>query len=159
VNRHRLLALVAALGLALGVAVPASAAPAPCYGTVVIQSVVNYEVRTADGTTFTSFDFTGTHELCLSDGTLVEGTIAGHLDQALTSGGVLTLHFAETLTYGSGTLDFVGDAIANGDVWRGSVRSVGAGTGDLAGISGQGRFWPTSATSFGDVINYVYPRS
>jgi hypothetical protein len=156
-NRRRGIGSVLGMLLTLSLAAPALAAPAACEGVAIIDTMSNLEVRVADGTTFVEFDFTGSHTICLADGSTDIGSIAGHLAQATTSTGLVTIRFFETLTYGDGSLDFRGEAVGNGALWRSAVRSVGAGTGSLTGIHGQGQFWPTSPSSFGDSIAYVYP--
>lgn len=142
-----------------------AAAPVACEGTVQLTGTSNVEARAADGQTFVEFDFTGIHTLCLADGTEVSGTVAGHLAQKTNASGDGTLRFDEILTYdgsapAAGTLSYRGQASFAGDgsKWQGHVRTVGQGTGVLAGIHGQGEFWPTGPTSFGDRISYVYPR-
>lgn len=150
-----LLAAVAAA--AVVVAAPADAAtPLACAGTISLTGVSDLEVRPAGPETFVSFDFTGLHDICLADGSLVTGTVAGHLDQRLAPDGDLTLRFDEVLSYGGGTLAYRGEASLSGSNWQSHVQTVGAGTGVLAGISGQGSFFPTGPTSFADVIHYVY---
>ena len=153
----RLLAAVAAAAAALAVTGPTdAAAPVACAGTVNLTGLSNVEVRVAGPETFLSLDFTGTHDICLADGSLVTGTVAGHLVQRLAPDGDLTLRFDEVLSYGGGTLGYRGEASLSGSNWQGHVQTVGAGTGALAGISGQGSFFPTGPTSFADVIDYVY---
>ena len=135
----------------------AAGKPTACAGEAFLTGVSNVQVRTVGTQTFTSFDFTGMHSLCLADGSHVLGTIAGHLEQRVAADGDTSVRFVETLTYGDGTLDYRGEAISNGDVFRSAVRTVGLGTGSLRGIHGQGTFWFTSPTSFADSIAYVYP--
>src|SRR5437016_11842154 len=57
------------------------AAPEPCYGTVQLTSQSNFQVRQAGRQTFVQFDFTGLHDICLADGSVVTGIVAGHLAQ------------------------------------------------------------------------------
>jgi opacity protein-like surface antigen len=155
--KARLLAAAVAAAAAVVAAGPAdAAAPVACAGTVNLTGTSNFEVRAAGLETFVSFDFTGTHDLCLADGSLVIGTVQGHLLQRLAPDGDLTLRFDEVLSYGGGTLGYRGEASLSGPNWQSHVQTVGAGTGVLAGISGQGSFFPTGPTSFADVIDYVY---
>jgi hypothetical protein len=156
---RRLLSLVLAPVLALAMAIPVAAAgPVTCHGVAILTSTSNVEVRFADGVTFLEFDFAGDHTICLADGTVDMATIEGRLSQRTGPDGTVNIRFVETLTYNGGTLEFRGEAVGNGNVWRSAVRTVGPGTGSLAGIHGQGTFWPTSATSFADSIAYVYPK-
>lgn len=154
--------LVSALGAVLAVACAVAAglasasAPAPCAGTVAITGVSNVETRTAGTQTFTEFDFTGLHDICLADGSFASGTIAGHLVQRASADGDLSIHISETLSYGGGELDFRGEASLSNGKWQSHIQSVGSGTGPLSGMRGQGRFWPTGPNTFGDLIYYVY---
>ena len=130
--------------------------PEPCSGTVLLTGVSNFQVRQADGQTFVEFDFTGLHDICLADHSEVTGTVAGHLVQRTAENGDLSLHFNEVLSYGGGTLGYRGEASLTGNNWQSHVMTVGAGTGPLRGIHGQGTFAFTGPTSFSDVIYYVY---
>jgi opacity protein-like surface antigen len=154
---RRMLVAAAATVAAIAAAAPAdAAAPVACAGTIAIAGVSNTSVRPAGPQTFVSFDFTGTHDICLADGSLVTGTIAGRLEERLAPDGDLSLRFEETFAYGGGTLGYRGEASLTGSTWQGHVQTVGAGTGPLAGISGHGSFYPTGPTSFGDLVFYVY---
>jgi hypothetical protein len=156
---RRLTSLVLATVLALAAVAPVAAAPVTCDGYAILTGTSNMEVRiSGDGTTFIEFDFTGLHTVCLADGTVDMGTIDGRLSQRIGADGVTDIRFVETLSYDGGTLEFRGNAVGNGDVWRSAVRTVGAGTGSLAGIQGQGQFWPAGPGVFADSIAYIYPR-
>jgi hypothetical protein len=133
-----------------------AAAPVPCAGVVLLTGTSNVEVRTAGPQTFVEFDFTGLHDVCLADGSRVQGTLAGHLVQRTSSSGDVSIHLEETLFYGGGTLDYRGEASLAKGRWQSHIQTVGRGTGPLAGIHGQGEFFPTGPTSFADVISYVY---
>jgi hypothetical protein len=153
----RFIAIVAVLLTATIVAGTASAsAPAPCAGAVQLTGTSNTEVRSAGGNTFVEFDFTGLHDICLADGSRVVGTLQGHLVQRTSADGDLSLRFDEVLSHGGGTLAFRGEATLAGGNWQSHVQTVGAGSGPLAGIHGQGSFWFTGPTSLADVIAYVY---
>jgi hypothetical protein len=155
--KTRLVAALAAAAAAVVAIAPAdAAAPVACAGTIQLTGVSNVEVRAAGPATFTSFDFTGLHDICLADGSVVTGTVAGHLVQRQAADGDVTLRFDEVLSYGGGTLAYRGSASLSGENWQSHVATVGAGTGVLAGIHGQGSFFPTGPTSFADVIHYVY---
>jgi hypothetical protein len=116
----------------------------------------NFQVRQVDSQTFVEFDFTGLHDICLADGSEVTGTAAGHLTQRTSDNGDLTLRFDEILNYGGDTLGYRGEASLTGGNWQSEVMTVGAGSGPLRGIRGQGTFWFTGPTSLADVIYYVY---
>lgn len=156
-KRAKLLAAAAIAAVAAVVAGRADAsAPVACAGNVVLTGQSNVQVRSAGPQTIVSFDFTGVHDMCLADGSKVLATIAGHLTQRTSPSGDLTLRFDEVLSYGGGELAFRGEASLSGANWQSHVQSVGAGTGALAGIHGQGSFYPTGPTSFADVLYYVY---
>lgn len=145
--------------LAIGVLTPRAAlasAPVPCAGTVQLTGTSNFEVRPAGSQTFVEFDFTGLHDICLADGSFVTGTIDGHLVQRTSADGDMNLSFDEVLSYGGGTLGFRGQASLSDGNWQSHVWTAGVGTGPLAGIHGQGRFWFTGPTSLADLIFYVY---
>lgn len=153
--RIPLAAAVAAAAMLIG-AGSAPAAPVACTGTVHLTGMSNVEASEAGVNVFVEFDFTGTHDICLADGSVVTGTIAGHLMQRTSADGSLSIRFDEVLSYGGGTLSFRGEASLAGGNWQSHVQSVGSGTGPLAGMHGQGSFWFTGPTSLVDVIAYVY---
>jgi hypothetical protein len=134
----------------------AAGPPVPCAGTVVLTAMSNFQVRQVDSQTFIDFDFTGLHDICLADHSEVTGAAAGHLSERTSSNGDLTLQFDETLSYGGGTLGYHGEASLTGGNWQSQVTTVGAGTGPLQGIHGQGTFQFTGPTSLADLIYYVY---
>jgi hypothetical protein len=138
------------------VAGSASAAPARCAGTVLLTGTSNVEASSAGPQTFVEFDFTGLHDVCLADGSRVQGTLAGHLVQRVSADGDLSLRLEETLFYGGGTLRYRGEASLVQGRWQSHIQTVGRGTGPLAGIHAQGEFFPTGPASFADVISYVY---
>jgi hypothetical protein len=132
------------------------AAPEPCYGTVQLTSQSNFQVRQAGRQTFIQFDFTGLHDICLADGSVVTGIVAGHLVQRTSANGDFSLTFNEVLSYNGGTLGYRGEGSLTRGNWQSHVVTVGAGTGPLAGIHGQGTFVFTGPASLTDVIYYVY---
>jgi hypothetical protein len=132
------------------------AAPEPCEGTVQLTSQSNFQVRQAGRQTFVEFDFTGLHDICLANGSVVTGIVEGHLVQRISANGDFSLTFDEILSYNGGTLGYRGEGSLTGDNWQSNVMTVGLGTGPLAGIHGQGTFVFTGPTSLADVIHYVY---
>jgi hypothetical protein len=129
-----------------------------CAGTVVVvPNAATILVKSAGTQQFVEFDFTGTHPLCLRDGTQVTATIAGHFVQRTSPDGDLTIRFEETMSYGAGSLDFRGEASLSGSNWQSHVQSVGQGTGPMSGLSAQGSFFPTANPSvLTDVLVYIY---
>jgi hypothetical protein len=150
------LAAVAALFVSSGPATAAeAAAPAACSGTVVITPT-SVSSTSSGPVTIVNIGYTGFHTVCLSNGLVVTASLSGQLVETIRSSGVTNYRFAEVASYGGGSLAYRGDASLTAGGWQSAVRTVGQGTGPLAGIVGQGRFWPTSATTFDDVIYYTY---
>jgi hypothetical protein len=150
--------LVACLA-AVCISVPnlaSGAAPEPCNGTVQLTSQSNFQVRQAGTQTFVEFDFTGLHDICLADHSVVTGIVEGHLVQRISANGDFSLTFDEVLSYNGGTLGYRGEGGLTGANWQSNVMTVGLGTGPLAGIHGQGTFVFTGPASLADVIYYVY---
>ena len=132
------------------------AAPERCDGTVQLTSQSNFQVRQAGTQTFVQFDFTGLHDICLADHSVVTGIVEGHLVQRISANGDFSLTFDEVLSYNGGTLGYRGEGSLTGGNWQSNVMTVGLGTGPLAGIHGQGTFVFTGPASLADVIYYVY---
>jgi hypothetical protein len=128
----------------------------PCDGAVQLTNQSNVQVRQVGFQTFVEFDFTGLHDICLGNGSEVTGIVTGHLVQRISTNGDFTLRFNEILSYGGGTLGYRGEASQSNGHFQSHVVTVGAGTGPLAGIHGEGTFTFTGPTSFADVIYYVY---
>lgn len=148
--------LLAVAGALATTGAAAAAAPVPCEGTVQLTGTSNTQAATAGTQVVVSFDFTGLHDVCLLDGSVVTGEVSGRLTQRTAADGDMSLRFDEVLTYEDGTLGYRGEAgLANG-TWESTVQTVGEGTGVLAGVHGQGTFWFTGPTSLADVIAYVY---
>ena len=85
------------------------AAPEPCAGTVQLTSQSNFQVREAGRQTFVEFDFTGLHDICLADGSVVTGIVEGHLVQRISANDDFSLTFDEVLSYNGGTLGYRGE--------------------------------------------------
>ena len=115
------------------------AAPEPCDGTVQLTSQSNFQVRQAGRQTFVQFDFTGLHDICLADRSVVTGIVTGHLVQRTSANGDFSLTFDEVLSYNGGTLGYRGQGILTGDNWQSHVVTVGDGTGPLRESTGRGR--------------------
>ena len=148
--------IVAALCILVTSANSSPAAPERCDGTVQLTSQSNFQVRQAGRQTFVEFDFTGLHDICLADHSVVTGIVAGHLVQRTSANGDFSLTFDEVLSYNGGTLGYRAEGGLTGGNWQSNVMTVGRGTGPLAGIHGQGTFVFTGLTSLADVIYYVY---
>ena len=155
-RKNILTSIVAALSILVTSANSSPAAPERCDGTVQLTSQSNFQMRQAGRQTFVQFDFTGLHDICLADGSVVTGIVAGHFVQRTSANGDFSLTFDEVLSYNGGTLGYRGEGILTGGNWQSHVVTVGNGTGPLAGIHGQGTFVFTGLTSLTDVINYVY---
>jgi hypothetical protein len=148
--------IVAALSILVTSANSSPAAPERCDGTVQLTSQSNFQVREAGRQTFVEFDFTGLHDICLADHSVVTGVVEGHLVQRISANGDFSLTFDEVLSYNGGTLGYRGEGGLTGGNWHSNVQTVGLGTGPLAGIHGQGTFVFTGPASLADVIYYVY---
>jgi hypothetical protein len=132
------------------------AAPEPCEGTVQFTGQSNFQMRQAGNQTFVEFDFTGLHDICLADDSVVTGIVEGHLVQRNSANGDFSLTVDEVLSYNGGTLGYRAEGGFTGGIWQSNVMTVGLGTGPLAGIHGQGTFVFTGPASIADVIYYVY---
>src|SRR5262249_45550747 len=75
------------------------AAPERCDGTVQLTSQSNFQVWEAGRQTFVEFDFTGLHDICLADHSVVTGIVEGHLAQRISDNGDFSLTFDEILSY------------------------------------------------------------
>ena len=148
--------IVAALSILVTSANSSPAAPERCDGTVQLTSQSNFQVRQAGRQTFVEFDFTGLHDICLADRSVVTGIVEGHLVQRTSANGDFSLTFDEVLSYNGGTLGYRGEGSLTRGNWQSNVMTVGLGTGPLAGIHGQGTFVFTGPASLADVIYYVY---
>ncbi len=95
-----------------------SAAPERCDGTVQFTSQSNFQMRQAGRQTFVQFDFTGLHDICLADGSVVTGIVEGHLVQRTSANGDFGLTFDEVLSYNGGTLGYRGQGILTGTIGR-----------------------------------------
>jgi hypothetical protein len=154
-RKNILTSIVAALSI-LVTANSSPAAPERCDGTVQLTSQSNFQMRQAGRQTFVQFDFTGLHDICLADGSVVTGIVEGHLVQRTSANGDFSLTFDEVLSYNGGTLGYRGEGGLTGGNWQSNVMTVGLGNGPLAGIHGQGTFVFTGPASLADVIYYVY---
>ena len=67
--------IVAALSILVTSANSSPAAPERCDGTVQLTSQSNFQVREAGRQTFVEFDFTGLHDICLADHSVVTGVV------------------------------------------------------------------------------------
>ena len=115
------------------------AAPERCDGTVQLTSQSNFQMRQAGRQTFVQFDFTGLHDICLADGSVVTGIVEGHLVQRTSANGDFSLRFDEVLSYNGGTLGYRGQGILTGDNWQSHVVTVGDGTARWRESTGRGR--------------------
>src|SRR6266536_4312205 len=101
------------------------AAPERCDGTVQLTSQSNFQVRQAGGQTFVQFDFTGLHDICLADRSVVTGIVEGHLVQRISANGDFSLTFEEVLSYYGGILGYRGEGSLTGGKMRSEERRVG----------------------------------
>src|SRR5256886_14537680 len=132
------------------------AAPERCDGTVQLTSQSNFQVRQAGTQTFVQFDFTGLHDICLADRSVVTGIVEGHLVQRISANGDFSLTFDEVLSYNGGKLGYCGEGSLTRGNWQSNVMTEGLRTGPLGGKHGPGTFVFTGPASLADVIYYVY---
>jgi hypothetical protein len=159
------------IGLLATQAAPARAGgpPVPCSGTGSFGPNSTPVVRTVGGETFVTFSFDGTHPYCSAPGGSVDeyGSLSGTMSEQVTAAGQFDLQFNETMTVPDGSDQWIGNAtgtvLGSGllAVQTSEVRTVGTGTGQLAGVRGEGSFQITGFGGYGfifsDVISYVYP--
>src|SRR6266536_2878620 len=101
------------------------AAPERCDGTVQLTGQSNFQMRQAGTQTFVEFDFTGLHDICLADHSVVTGIVEGHLVQRISANGDFNLTFDEVLSYNGGTLGYRGEGSLTGAEMRSEERRVG----------------------------------
>ena len=152
------LLLTAMVGAVISIAVPpaAQADTRTCVGSATIGEPTNLTTRSAGGTTVETWEFTGTHDLCLADGTVVAATLSGQATQVRRDDASAVLVVRETLSIPTGTLDAHIVARTTSTSFQADVRLFG-GTGELAGVTGQGTTTPTGPGSFRSEIVYRYP--
>src|SRR5437764_12480162 len=112
------------------------AAPERCDGTVQLTSQSNFQVRQAGRQTFVQFDFTGLHDICLADRSVVTGIVEGHLVQRMSANGDFSLTFDEALSYNGGTLGYRGEGSLTRANWKRNVMPVCLGTAQRPGANG-----------------------
>src|SRR5256886_13708751 len=114
------------------------AAPERCDGTVQLTSQSNFQVRQAGTQTFVQFDFTGLHDICLADRSVVTGIVEGHLVQRISANGDFSLTFDEVLSYNGGKLGYRGVDSLTGGNWQSNGMTGWLRTAPLAGIHEHG---------------------
>ena len=152
------LLMAAMVGAVMSIAIspPAHADTRTCVGAATISDPTNLMTRSAGGVTVETWEFTGTHDLCLADGTVVVATLTGQVTQIRRDDGTALLVVRETLSIPAGTLDAHILARTTPTSFEANVRLFG-GTGELAGVTGQGTTIPTGPGSFRSEIVYRYP--
>lgn len=149
----------------------AAGGPVGCSGTGSFGPSTSPTVRvTPAGEMFVAFTFVGLHPYCSAPGGVDDetGTLAGTMSEHITAGGQFDLTFLETMTLEDGSSDqwrgsATGSVAPSGlpTVSASEVRTVGTGTGQLAGVEGHGSFEITgfggAGLTFADTIFYSYP--
>lgn len=151
-----LTAAIMMMALSLTMPAAATADSRPCIGTAALSEPLNVSVRTAQDVTVTTWDFTGTHDLCLADGTVVLATVAGHLTEVRRPDGSAVLVVHETMSIPTGTLDAHIVARTTPTSFDATAHAFG-GTGELAGVTGHGTTIPTGPATFRSEMVYRYP--
>jgi hypothetical protein len=145
----RLMLFISAVALAVAVVGVAPAVGAvtkvECSGTAAFTGITNVQSHTVGTETFVSFDYSGVHDWCLADGSVVLTTIVGHIDERLGPDGGLTLQNRdEFVTYNGSTQEFAGDLAFDGSKLESRIHTVGRGSGIFAGMNSEGTFAPTA---------------
>ena len=155
---HVLKAAIAVVAAVFSFAAPAAAQPhtAVCIGTATLDPPTNYASSERGGVTVETFDFTGVHDLCLADGTVVVGTLAGSLTQVTRGDGTGRIFVRQTMSTPNGTLDSI-VRVRFGPTRFDATAHVFGGTGELVGITGHGTTAPTGPNTFLSRIVYRYP--
>jgi hypothetical protein len=140
------------------VAAPAAAQPhtATCIGTATLGPPTNYTSSERGGVKIERFDFTGVHDLCLADGTVVVATLAGHLTQVTRDDGSGSIFVRQTMSIPTGSLESIVRVRFSPTSFDANALVFG-GTGELAGISGHGTTAPTGPNTFLSRVVYRYP--
>lgn len=154
-----------ALGAAIGVAVAALAvAPATasaennkavCIGITTIGAPTNFSSTPLGAWTVEEFDFTGIHDICLEDGSVVAGTMVGHIKRFVDAEGAGHLVVHETVSIPGGTIEGTVRTSFSETTFDARVHVLG-GTGVLAGVSGHGVTEPVGPNTFLSNIVYKY---
>ena len=146
------------LVLALSSAAPTAAlgGTVTCIGSATIGAPTNYASRAEGGVVIETWDFTGTHDLCLADSTVVTATMAGQAISVSRADGSTVLVVRETLSIPAGTLHAIVLARLTPSSFEATVHAYG-GTGELAGVTGRGTTTPTSPNTFQSEVVYRYP--
>lgn len=150
--------MMALVGVAFTIAISPAAhgETRTCIGSATIGAPIDLTTRTADGVTVEMWEFTGTHDVCLADGTVVVATVTGDVTQIRKDDGTSLLVVRETLSIPTGTVDALVLARTTPTSFEADVRLFG-GTGELAGVTGHGTTMPTGPGSFRSEIVYRYP--
>ena len=152
---HVLKAAMAVAVLPLVVPTAAGADTAPCVGTATVFPPTPTRLTGGEGATVARFEFTGTHDFCLADGTVVLADMAGTMQLVTHTDGTAHMTIHSTLTIPGGTID--GLLLATiGETFDGTVHGF-HGTGVLTGVSGTGITYPTGPNTFESVVDYRYP--
>jgi hypothetical protein len=149
------------LGIAVAVlaAAPATASAengkALCIGITTIGPPSNFSSTVHGDWTIEEFDFTGVHDLCLEDGSIVAAPMVGHIRRMVDGEGAGHLVVHETLSIPGGTLDGTVRTRFTPTTFDARVH-VSGGTGVLSGVSGHGVTEPTGPNTFLSHIVYKY---
>lgn len=137
---------------------PAAAAPhtVVCVGTTTLDPPTNYTSNGAAGLIVVRFDFTGVHDFCLGDGSVVVATMAGNLTQFSHDDGTGSIVVRYTVSVPGGTLDGIVQARFSPTSFKADIVAF-RGTGTLSRVTGRGATTPTGPNTFSDRIVYRYP--
>src|SRR5215210_4636335 len=155
---HALTATMVMVAALFSLEAPAAAQPhtALCVGTATLDPPTNYTSSARRGVLIESFDFTGVHDLCLADGTVVFATLAGHLTQISRADGTGSILVRQTMSIPSGTLESMVRVRFSPTSFDANAFVFG-GTGELAGVTGHGTTAPTGPHTFLSRLVYRCP--
>ena len=126
-----------------------------CIGITTIGPPSNFSSTLHGGWTIEEFDFTGLHDVCLEDGSVVSGTMAGHIKRMVDSEGSGHLVVNETVSIPGGTVEGTVRTSFTPTTFDARVHEFG-GTGVLSGLSGHGVTEPVGPNTFLSHIVYKY---
>lgn len=150
------LLLAAMVGAVISIAVPpaAQADTRTCVGSATIGEPTNLTTRSADGVTVETWEFTGRHDLCLADGTVVVAMLTGQAMQVRRDGE------APCSSCGRRCRSPPGRSTRTSSPGRlppASRPTWSDGTGELTGVTGHSTTTPTGPGSFRSQIVYRNP--
>ncbi len=148
-------ALIVAAAVAMPTAAQATPHTATCVGTTTLGPPMNYSSTAVGKMVVAKWDFTGAHDLCLADGTVVRATMTGDLTLTTRDDGTGRVAVRHSLAIPGGTLEGTVHTRFSPTSFDAKVHAFG-GSGVLAGMSGHGTTVMTGPNTFNDTMVYRY---